>query len=337
MIAIIIVGYNSRRFLKACLESIKKSTVTDYKVIFVDNESTDTSVAYVKKSFPEVAVIQNDGNYGFAKANNIGIRHAMALGASAVFLLNPDTVIDADCLARLVRHNNKKTILQPLILLDPRRRTKRINTTGGVLTFLSFSYCSDYQESDTIDLELDRPIGSGAALFIPTAVLKKIGLFDETFFMYHEDVDLTWRARLAGYTIRLVPEARVWHDYHFSRNQAKFFYVERNRLAFLVKNFSGRYLVACLPSLILNEFAVWAYCLKEGLAGMKWRSYGSLIRLTPRLMAARRMVQKTRRVSDRDLIGYLTPTVGFSEVTLPLLVPYNRLAGLYWNLTKSLL
>lgn len=338
MIAIVIVGYNSQPYLDNCLKSIYNSTYKNFKVIFVDNLSKDSSLTFIAENFPSVVVVANVTNEGFAKANNIGIEKAKALGAKAILLLNPDTALDAHCLELLQSRSDGKTILQPAILLDPQKRTDKINTTGGVLSVLGFSYCSDYQKSiSKITESSERPIASGAAMFVPTAILNKIGGFDETFFMYHEDVDLAWRARLAGYKIQLIPQAKVWHDYSFGRNASKFFNVERNRIIFLLKNFSLRYWLLLLPLFLVTELGVCLFIAKDGLLLTKLKSYVALFKLWPTILKQRAKVQKMRQVSDRQLSGLLSDRIQFSEMAIPLLVPYNMFVGLYWRLMRTLL
>lgn len=337
MIAVIIVGYNSQRFLKTCLTSLQKSN-TPHTVIFVDNASTDNSVAYIKEHFPKTLLIESKKNLGFAGANNLGIEKALELNASAVFLLNPDTAVAPDCLSILQQNLNETELLQPAILLDPEKQTNLINTTGGVLSILGFSYCSDYKVPiEDLQTAHNRAIASGAAVVIPTSILKKIGLLDETFFMYHEDVDLAWRAKLAGYTIKLLPQAKVWHDYSFSRNATKLYYAERNRLIFLLKNFSLRYWILMLPLLALTELAICLYFAKDGLLPEKLKGYQEIINRWSAIQKQRERVQKLRTVSDRELAPLLADRVQFSEVDIPLLKPYNLLVNLYWKIVRPLL
>ncbi len=336
MIAIVIVGYNSQRHLEICFSSIKTAKGPKPLVIFVDNCSSDNSADWIQEHFPETIVIENSTNLGFAKANNVGIARAQELGADYIFLLNPDTALDPHCLAVLDEVANETTLLQPLILLDPKKKTDLINTTGGVLSILGFSYCSDYKKPADSAKKEKRPTGSGAAIWIPSAVIKNIGSLDDLFFMYHEDVDLTWRATLAGYTIETVPEAKVWHDYSFSRNSLKFFYAERNRLFFLLKNFSWKYLLLLAPLGLVTEIAICGYMLLQGQLGAKLKSYGSIIRHWPHLMKERGRVQRLRQKSDRELIHYLADHVQFSEVAVPLLQPYNGLVRFYWRLIRRI-
>lgn len=338
MIAIVIVGFNSQRFLRTCLDSIFDSKFKDFKVIYVDNRSSDASLDFIAKNYPVVEVVANPDNYGFAKANNIGIEKAEKLGADGILFLNPDTAVDPDCLSILKKKDDGTSILQPAILLDPEKRTDKINTTGGVLSVLGFSYCSDYKRPiSELTEETQRPIASGAAMYWPLALLEKVGGFDEAFFMYHEDVDLTWRARLAGYAIRFIPTAKVWHDYSFGRNASKFFHVERNRVMFLLKNFSLRYWILFLPLFLATEAGVMLFMAKDGMLGTKLRSYRSLLGMWGAIQKERTKIQQGRKVSDRELAPLLADSIQFSEMATPLLKPYNVVVGLYWRLIRTIL
>jgi hypothetical protein len=306
-------------------------------VIFVDNHSSDNSSEYVKKVFKEVVVIESEKNLGFASGNNLGIKKALELKSDYIFLLNPDTVIDEDCLSSLIKNANDRTILQPLILLFKNgKKTNIVNTAGGYLNFLGFSYCGGYKNpSSNFQSTQEIIVASGAGVFIPNKVFKEIGGFDELFFMYHEDVDLFWRARLAGYKIMLLPSAKMWHKYEFSRNKKKFFYSERNRLLFLFKNFSIKMILVVLPALIISDILMILFSIKEGWFGYKLRSYFSLISLFPHVVKER-MITK-HKVSYHDLKLLIDSEISFSEVKIPALKLYNLSNTYYWSTVNKLI
>lgn len=337
MIGVILVGYNSRKYLPDCLSSLKNSDTDDYKIIFVDNNSTDDSVEYVRQHYPDTIIIQNDANEGFAQANNQGVDCALELGASAVFFLNVDTIIAPDCFKHIKLKLNQQTIIQPLILLHKEKKTERVNTSGGVMHYLGFSYCSDYNQPMARVAEKQIPIASGAAMVVPKEILEKSGAFDPDFFMYHEDVDLSWRARLAGYTVQLVPQAKVWHKYTYNRNSGKFYYYERNRWFFILKNYSGMSLVLLAPMFFLNELAMWGYSLVTHQAKDKWRTYASLFQDRKKIKKSRHNVQSMRRVTDAKLFSSVTSTLKFEEMTLPALGAYSVLLKGYWFIIYPIL
>ena len=326
-----IVSYNSKIFLEDCLSSIFASTVDNLVVYLVDNNSSDGSVNFAKKNYPAVRVIESKENLGFAGGNNLGIREALKHKPEHIFLLNPDTIIAKDCLAKLLEKADQKTVMQPLILIhDGTSKTDLINTTGNHLNFLGISYCDDYKKTSTVAQEKEITTASGAAVWFPASILRKIGLFDESFFLYHEDLDLCWRARLYGYNIKLIPDAKIWHKYSFSRNKNKFFYIERNRLLFLYKNFSWKYLILIFPAFLINEIAMILYSLPSGWFPLKMKSYYSAIQLLGKESKERKNNFSNHIKTETNLKNFINAEISFSEVKNPLFHPYNVILKLYW-------
>lgn len=336
-IGIIIVGYNSLKYLPECLGSIFDSSYKEFKVYFVDNKSSDDSLGYIRKNWKEVEIISLKENFGFAKANNVGVQKAINDGCEYIFLLNPDIVIEKNCLELLYKSRKNNTILQPLILLHGNgEKTDSINTSGNVLHYLGISYVGNYRKNyKQINLEKDIVVASGAAMFIPAKIINKIGLFDEDFFMYHEDVDFSWRARMVGYQINLLPEAIVWHKYTFSKNKSKYYLVERNRLMFLFKNFTVKYLLLLTPIFILNELLMLFYSVVYGWSGLKIKGYIDIVNNRRNLFTKRKKLLTIRVIREKQLKSYLQPNISFSEVNNFLFIPYNLLLNLYWLLIKG--
>ena len=340
MIAIIILGYNNKHYLRDCFKNIQSSTYKKYQIVFVDNNSTDGSIEYTRKYYPDIIVIKNANNYGFAKGNNIGIKYALnKLKAKYVFILNPDTILDKNCLQWLIKKADGQTILQPLILLHQNgKKTNLINTSGSVLHYLGFSYCGDYKKPTSIYKSVkEKEItgASGAAIFVPEKIFRKIGLFDEIFFLYHEDIDLSWRARLAGYSIKLIPAAKIWHKYSFSRNKKKLYFVERNRLMFLIKNFQLKALLLIVPALIISEILLLLYSFLTGWGVLKLKSYWQILINFGKILSSRKSTD--RKLDDHLLKKYICPEIEFSEVKIAGLNFYNYISKVYWNIINKLM
>jgi len=332
-LAIVIVGYNSRDYLDECLESLKEARGAK-TIYYVDNNSTDDSLGFIKKKFPWVKIIVSKQNLGFAGGNNLGIKQAIEDGFEFLLLLNPDTIVDKSCLANLLQKADQATILQPLILLHQNSaKTDLVNTTGNHLNFLGFSYCSDFKVN--MDQVKEKPItsASGAGLFIPAKVLKKIGFFDRDFFMYHEDLDLCWRARKAGYEIKIIPEAKLWHKYSFSRNKKKMYYAERNRLLFLLKNFSLKYLILIFPIFLLNELLMLIYSVISLWLFEKIKANLSALIMLPSILKKRSKIKKICRVKEEKLKTYIKSDIEFSALgSTWLFTPYNLILTCYWRI-----
>ncbi|MBU6389255.1 glycosyltransferase family 2 protein [Patescibacteria group bacterium] len=334
-IAVVIVGYNSRQYLPECLETLFASRYLPEKVFFLSNGSQDGSVEYIKENFPQVDVTEIEDNIGFAAGNNLLIQKALAFGVDAILLLNPDTVISATCLQLLARAYRPDTIWQPLVLLHEKdRKTKSVNSYGNPLHFLGFSYAGGNRQPMPAGRGGEITLASGAAVLIPRAVFERIGIFEECFFMYHEDVDFSWRARMSGYNIRSLYSAQVWHKYAYSRNSRKFYYVERNRLLFILKNYEIRTILFLLPFGILTELFLLLYSITQKAFWAKLFSWGGVIALLPYILKKRASVQRFRTMSDKNLARFMITNLRFSELKSWPVDLYNLLSKLYWVLIR---
>jgi len=331
MVAVVIVGYNSKEFLGECLQSVLDSSYNQLQVIFVDNNSSDGSAQYIKENFSDVLVLKSEKNVGFAGGNNLGIKKALELNSEYLFFLNPDTVIDKNCIKLLVEGTNHKSISQPLILLhQDGNKTNLINTWGNDLNYLGISYCSGYMTEQKKAKKSNIPLASGAAFLAPKEFFETNDGFDEDFFMYHEDVDLSWRAREAGYDIKLSPDAKVWHKYNFSRNKKKFFFIERNRLLFLAKNFQIKTILLILPALIIQELVTLIFSIFGGWLHYKIASFFSFLYLLPKIISKRKTINHKR--SDREIKKYLSTKINSPFIQAPGISIYNFWLKLYWDL-----
>jgi GT2 family glycosyltransferase len=223
---IIIVNWNGKQYLDDCLSSLEDQTYKFFKTIIIDNNSSDDSVEFIKKKFIQIKIIQNTQNFGFAQGNNIGIKYALQNNADIIILLNNDTIVDKNWLQEMINtaNSNKKIgLVQAKIFIDNKDKKHIINTVGNNIHYLGFGYCGHYKEIDNGQFSKDTEItyASGASLLIKKKVLDSIGMLDEKFFLYHEDLDLGWRARLFGFNIYLSNKAIVWHKYSFSKNKKK--------------------------------------------------------------------------------------------------------------------
>lgn len=338
MISIIIVGYNSKKYLQECFESIFLSTYKKFNVIFVDNCSTDGSAKFVEENFPEVQTIISKINTGFAGGNNIAIKRAVELRSEYVFLLNPDTVIDEKCLEILMEHADQDTILQSLLLLHrDGQKTNIINSSGNDLNFLGLSYCGNLDKNAKIISPEPRNISlaSGAAMFVATKVIRKIGLIDTDYFMYHEDVDFCWRARLAGFGIKLIPESIIWHKYNFSRNKNKLYYFERNRLLFITKNYPVNILFLIFVPFVIHEFLMIAHSIFNGWFVLKIQAYKDYFLMLPRFIRKRqKQIIKTK---TKDTLVYYSSEIKVPYFSNPLTATYNLWLKTYWGIIKLLI
>lgn len=331
-------------YLADCIRSVRALEGSDEHGIFlVDNNSTDESYSFLRSTVPEATVIRNVHNDGFAKGNNDAIRAALEMQYEYVMLLNMDTIIEPDCIRKLLaamEKDNSIGALQAQLMLWPDRN--KINTLGNITHFLGFGYTSGYMDTindKTPPASRDISYPSGAAMFIKTSALRKVGLFDEEYWMYNEDQDLGWRLWLAGYKCRLCSGAIVYHKYDFSRNPVKYYYVDRNRLLSIFKNFHHITLMLIFPALLAMEAGLILFSIKNHWFGDKVRVYGYF--LTPsrivRLFRERRRSQKLRTVRDRDISHLISGTIEHETLKSPLLNLVNPVFSFYWKCVKLIM
>jgi GT2 family glycosyltransferase len=256
-VSIIIVNYNVKDLLDDCIASIYKSNNKNHKldIFVIDNNSIDGSANFIRNKYPEVIVIANKSNIGFSKANNIALKKAKG---KYVLILNPDTVLEEGTFDKLISYcekdNQVGAITSKLILTNGKLdyACKRSFPTLSVALprMLGFSklfpkskmfgkYNLTYlDENKTYEVDAI----CGAFMFIPAYVISKVGLFDEDFFMYGEDLDLCYRIKKTGYKVFYYPEVTTIHLKGASTRKTHLSYVNNfygAMIIFIKKNFTG--------------------------------------------------------------------------------------------------
>ncbi|MBW6503937.1 glycosyltransferase family 2 protein [bacterium] len=323
LFSVIILNWNGRHLLEECLDSVSSQSFRDFETIVVDNGSTDGSVDWLKDRFGDaVLTVALPSNLGFAGGNNAGIRVARG---SYVILLNNDTAADPRWLAALadaVRRHPDAGMFTPKILNFYRR--DEIDNTGHLIYLDGLARGRDRLEKDggRFNEEGETLWPSGCAGVYKREMLDRIGLLDESFFAYGEDVDLGLRARWAGWPCFYVPTAVVYHKYSATTgaySPQKAFLVERNRIWILFKNFPAREI---LLSPLRTGYR-YAYHLAGALSGRgaagKFAGEYSIGRLfletlraevsalagIPRLLRVRRAGNALRRMTPREFRSLL--------------------------------
>jgi GT2 family glycosyltransferase len=325
VISAVIVAYNNGDALTRCLESLEPEGV---EVVVVNNGDPLPEL--------EVRVVEPGSNIGFGAGCNLGA--ANASGDVLVFL-NPDTVVAPGALAELARTLEDKTIgiaMPRLRLLD---RPELLNSGGNVLHVTGLAWAGGYGEpADDIRDVRDVTYPTGAAMAIRADLFRELGGFTEELFMYQEDLELGWRARLRGLRIVVTPRADVYHDYEFGRNPRKQYLLERNRLVFVISAYSGRMLTVLAPVLLAGELGMLALAAKEGWFRDKVAGWGWCVTHAGWLARHRRETQRLRRVRDRELAPLLTASIDPQMIELPKPVgAANRLMTWYWAIARRAL
>ncbi len=321
---IVLVNWNSRDDLQECLTTLRCQTRPAAQVLVVDNASSDGSVAMVRHEFPEVRVLPQRSNLGFAAANNVALRLAAEHGVDYVALLNPDTTVAPNWLEELVaaaESDARIAVCQAKILLYD--APDRLNTDGNVVHYLGFGYCGNYGMQDTDSTRCARDIGfaSGAAMLIRVSACARIGVLDETIGFYSEDLEYSLRARLAGLRVVIAPSARVWHKYRFlgRTGKRKFYFLERNRWIILLSHYRARTLLILSPALLALEVGLLVFAWRDGWLRSKLAAYRDVWRARGRVRALRERVQALRRLDDRRLLAAMCGTLVVPDVRSALL------------------
>jgi GT2 family glycosyltransferase len=306
---VVVVTYEAERYVEGCFGSLRRADVAGahVEVVAVDNGSRDGTVRLIEERFPEVTILASGRNLGFAGGNNVGIRRALERGADFVYLLNPDTEVTPGFLREalaVARERPEAGQVQSLLLLASERDL--VNTAGNAVHFLGLGHCGHFREpaSSVSDVPAEIAFASGAGVLLRAEALRESGLLDDELFLYQEDLDLGWRMRLAGWIALLAPRSVVFHEYAFSRNPEKYYYLERNRALVLLKNLRVRNLLLLAPALLAGEVGLSAVALRGGWFRQKVRAWGHL--LTPaawRHVRAGRAAQRAiRRVEDAEIV-----------------------------------
>ncbi len=206
----VIVNYNGGDHIIATLRSILSSHTITPHIIVVDNHSTDTSLQQCKNLFPHTTYIAHTENTGFAHGANTGIRTACAHGATTITLVNPDALLDTHCMERIIARSTSTGpgIFSPVIFTHRTKDT--VWFSGGIIDFVRMRGVHKTPKNTEKPLQKHAFI-SGCVMMISREVINTIGLFDERFFLYYEDVDFSYRAQAQHFPLIIVADAHAYH------------------------------------------------------------------------------------------------------------------------------
>jgi len=306
--SVIIVTYNSLKYIDACLCSIQKQKYP-HEIIIVDNCSQDHIIDHLKKTYPEILLIQNTENGGYGAGNNLGVNYAKG---KFVVIVNPDVIVASDWLETLINslQNNPLNIVTPKILLYD---GSLINTCGNINNFTGLTFTRGLGVDPIKEYCHDDIVTgiSGACFALFRESYLDLGGFDENFFLYNEDSDFSWKANLFGYSIILSSKSILYHDYELKMNPKKIYYLEKGRYLILRKYLSRKIIIYILPSLIIAEILTIGFSARFGLKGLKNKIYACISGLTLKVIKIN---------GDREnLIFRLNDTIPDNQLT------FNRL------------
>lgn len=304
LVSVVVVNYNGADALPHCLEAlVADSGEASTEVLVVDNASSDGSDAIAEAAaerHESIRLLRSPTNRGYAGAVNLALADARG---TYVAVLNMDVVVAAgwlDPLIAFLESTPEAGAVCPLIVLqaDP----GRINAAGQNVhvTGLGFNRLLEEPRERAGSAAIRVSGLHGASFLIRRADFESIGGWDESGFLYHEDVELSWLLRLAGKEIYCVPASRVSHDYHLTMFPHKLFLLERNRWSMLLANTRLSTRLALSPLLALTELMIWGYCLLRGPSFLRAKldSYRWISGHRERIRERRRFVDSLRRRSD---------------------------------------
>ena len=378
-VAIIYLTYHTKESaidIPRCLATIEAANYPKdrLEVICVENPSPHGAswplierdwVPKSGTSFPTITIEKNEKDLGYSGACNVGVRIAIEHGCDYVYLLNQDADVDPEFLMAAITRaeaDPKIGCLQSLVLLGQEK--DRVNTIGNQIHFLGFGYSGGYrwtrkraelelEEARATNPDLEVPYFSGAAVLVRLSMVKELGsLFDTRFYMYHEDTDASFQARLRGWKVSVEPASIVYHYYAFSKSIQKFYWIERNRYVLWLSTFKWRtLLLLALPGLFV-EIASFFFAIKSGWWKQRLRAWAFLLYPSTWkwIHERRRRSQPTRVRSDRAMLRWMESRIRFQEGETEKSVIHNTgvsggivtkvanpLLELTWNLLYALI
>lgn len=287
-IFIIILNWNQPKLTIECLESVGKLESKYYKlnIIVVDNASTDNSVEIIEKYISDdsgIEIIVNKENLGFAGGNNVGIRYALNQSAEYIMVLNNDTLVGENLIDGLLnsfKNNPRAGVISPKIYFakgfefhkkrySQDQLGKVIWYTGGNIDWRNIYGSNrgvDEVDHGQYEVEEEVDFATGTCSIFSSIALKQAGLYDERYFMYFEDADLSMRLKRSGFKVLYTPKAHLWHKVAQSSgigSSLNDYYITRNRMLFAMKYATFR-----------TKLALVKESLKLLFWGRKWQKFG---------------------------------------------------------------
>ncbi len=329
LVSIIILNYNAGELLINCVESVFQTEYSNFEVIVVDNISSDNSHKKCKEKFEKIHLIENSKNFGYCEGNNIGIRKAKG---EFIVILNPDTIVKPNWLDEFLIAHSKfgDALYQPKILSLYEKEI--LQSTGNMIHLFGFGFARDKGIRDKNQYKEIEKIGyaSGTCLFTSSKVLDKIGLLDPFLFLYHDDLDLGWRAAQLGINSYFVPNVTIFHaeSYILKWSSKKFYWLERNRKYCLLTHFSKNTYKKMRLNLLLVDFFIWIFYISKGFVFAKIKAELDIKKNKKQIEEKYLELENKRIISDEELI---------KEFPDKIFVPINVAKGNINNSFNSIL
>lgn len=328
--------HDSATELRRSLPALVAQLETGDELIVVDNDSAEDPARLVGELAPGAVVIEAGENLGYGGGNNLGARRAHN---ELLVFLNPDALVSPgwrEGIELPLSEGRDWAAWQALVTSDG---GETVNCDRGVVHFTGIAWAGNAGRPLGAELEPGEvPFASGACLAVRREAWNALGGFSQPFFLYGEDVDLSLRLWLMGERVGVETRARVDHDYEFDKGPAKVTYLERNRLAMVIRTYPGPLLALVAPVLLVSSLAAVLAAIPAGLAGRYLAAWRDLVRWLPRLVAERREIASHRQITSTEFATILTADLDSDY--LPAVVRARPLAAAlrtYWSVVRWLL
>jgi GT2 family glycosyltransferase len=310
-VSVVLVNYNGADHIEDCVASlVADPDAPATEILIVDNASEDESPAIAERlaaAHEQVHLLRSPTNRGYSGGVNVGLEQARG---RFIAVLNIDMEVEPGwlrpLLAELAEHP-EAAVVCPLMVLkaDP----GLINAAGQDVhvTGLGFNKLLGEPRATAGEASFRTSGLHGGAFVIRRDLLESLGGWDESGFLYHEDVQLSWLLQLVGADVRVVPASIVVHDYHLTMHPTKLYLLERNRGAMVLANLSIPALIGLAPLMLVTEAMMWGFCLMRGFSFLRAKasSYRWILSHLPRLRERRRFIRGLRRRSDGAILRRL--------------------------------
>ncbi len=326
LVSVVILNFNGKAWIERCVESVLAQDYAHLQTVVVDNGSVDGSPALIREKYKNVLLVENGINLGYSAANNIGIHYAQG---AYVVIMNNDTELERRCIGTLKRAIDKDPSYGASASKIYLESEDDVLDAAGIVVFrdgLSIGR-GRLERGNFYDREEEVFFASGCCLMARKSMLEDVKLgteyFDEDFFMYADDTDLGWRARLRGWKTIYTPQAKLSHAHSAAAgtySALKAFHVERNRIWITVKYFPldlliysqiytlQRYLFQAYGALT-GKGASGAFAREHSRIRLLWvlgEVYAAAIKGLPKMLAKRKEIQKRRLISSHDMQTLMT-------------------------------
>lgn len=308
-VAVIVPNWNGKYLLAECLRSLMRQT-TPAEIIVIDNGSTDGSADYIKRYFPKATVLPLEKNYGFTGGVNRGIELAFDRGATHIALFNNDAVADPQWLGELYDMMERQPHTGIVTGKFMRMDKKHLDSTGEFIRRSAMPYSRGRDEIDSGQYDKSGYVfaATGGASLYRTKMLRQIGLFDEDFFAYFEDVDLSFRAQLMGWHVSYQPSAVAYH--HIGKTSSKLGSFRRyqsikNYIMLYNKNVPGILYWKYKPLFLWQLVRMFAGSIRDREVGAYLSSFGRSVLMIPGTLKKRRRIQSHRTVESAVIAQFI--------------------------------